>query len=857
MKISYRFLVGISIGLMSVAAAPAGELNMTVWQEFPTHRLQESISDSSHGVINRPRQSRTDVESYFAYFLGGYKFYLRCAGLYSELQLDAKRQPKLKFGPRINWLVRDSISMPTETYLGYPFLPTEESLLLGDAIVGEGTLELEDEVADWAHSRLVFVSESNPEEALAITQSRLVPAVLLEANVNRIALSLKRPGRVFSGSATEASVLLDVVPEPQCAAELVPVEADFNGNWILLTWGELDAGQRRFPWLEQDDDRHKNREIHEQPDREPLLFVFSEPPVSIQVDALGRMAFLFDGEKPAVVIMPLLGTGDLCGKQIPTDVTEPEKWEWRRGEYETRARQWHNALPDDIRARCALWAERLGRFPVTAVETYSYDPAGDTVTATTDVEYITVREGAPLWAPLPPMLALAEDVGLPLKYSDAVVDCDYRTAYGPYLVIDGAQRYSWSLTGLSKYVFEQPALGPSTKESEPLEAELAAEVDKILDTPYLAPWVFETRRFGPMGNVYWRRPSDMAYFLAQVDPALDADRRNKAASWLKAYQEQFPFLETPVLKTFEGPRRERYTPLIDNDTRAGKPYYDVVGDPGAVTFNVARGLADYYSLVHEKPDAEIYNKLVELMTISLQGVDWATGLWGLDMAPGVPHYARGISLDTECPPQISNEHLGNLVGFLRIARLCGQDAAPATALAWGRLARLAAARLALARYAFWLLPEQAVYSYVPSWIGIFGGSQVRIMDQFEICLRDETGYRWRTYIPFRDLTPEIGRFLRDYARAESAPFLDAVINAWPDWYLAYAPSSLGADSGSGIAQPLNAYSVFIGRAWIMGDGVEGLSKYADVSWTERGDMFYLHKLAETVKACRGISWVAP
>ena len=32
-----------------------------------------------------------------------------------------------------------------------------------------------------------------------------------------------------------------------------------------------------------------------------------------------------------------------------------------------------------------------------------------------------------------------------------------------------------------------------------------------------------------------------------------------------------------------------------------------------------------------------------------------------------------------------------------------------------------------------------------------------------------------------------------------------------------------------------------------------LQKRLDVSWLARGDLFYLHKLAETIKAHRGVS----
>jgi hypothetical protein len=125
------------------------------------------------------------------------------------------------------------------------------------------------------------------------------------------------------------------------------------------------------------------------------------------------------------------------------------------------------------------------------------------------------------------------------------------------------------------------------------------------------------------------------------------------------------------------------------------------------------------------------------------------------------------------------------------------------------------------------------------------------MNQFEVNIWNHTqDWSSSVYVPYLNLTPETGRFLGHYAGRESAGFLDAVDRAWPQWYLANAGSEIGNDH-SGLVQPDNAYSLFIAHAWIGKMPAAELEKRLDVSWLGRGDLFYLHKLAETIKAYRG------
>ena len=44
------------------------------------------------------------------------------------------------------------------------------------------------------------------------------------------------------------------------------------------------------------------------------------------------------------------------------------------------------------------------------------------------------------------------------------------------------------------------------------------------------------------------------------------------------------------------------------------------------------------------------------------------------------------------------------------------------------------------------------------------------------------------------------------------------------------------------------------HAWVRKTDAETLWKYADLPYVKTGDWYHIHKLAETIKAYRGVSW---
>ncbi|NIR25753.1 MAG: hypothetical protein GWN77_02035, partial [Gammaproteobacteria bacterium] len=126
-------------------------------------------------------------------------------------------------------------------------------------------------------------------------------------------------------------------------------------------------------------------------------------------------------------------------------------------------------------------------------------------------------------------------------------------------------------------------------------------------------------------------------------------------------------------------------------------------------------------------------------------------------------------------------------------------------------------------------------------------------DQFGTLLANEIpSNKNMELLAYTDLTPELARFLRDYTLAEATEWVEAVQENSPAWYRAYADAYLGQEVPFSI--PHNAHQIFKVKAWILEESPDQLAKYIDIPWVHTGDYYYIHKLAETIKAYRGMTW---
>ncbi len=104
------------------------------------------------------------------------------------------------------------------------------------------------------------------------------------------------------------------------------------------------------------------------------------------------------------------------------------------------------------------------------------------------------------------------------------------------------------------------------------------------------------------------------------------------------------------------------------------------------------------------------------------------------------------------------------------------------------------------------------------------------------------------------ITPEIGRLLRDHALKEHRALFERYITHHrPTWFLAWGPLTYHADETC-VDHPINPWATFMGRAFVFGDDGDALRKWLDIPWC-RADLYFVEKLAATVRAYTGTTWV--
>jgi hypothetical protein len=698
----------------------------------------------------------------------------------------------------------------------------------------------------WAQVRMRFQA-AQAGKLMDAWISRLSPAVVFHTQVPAM--------RLFARGKAKAAYLAtrvgrDVVVHAAAEAPKLPL-LQLDRSWLLVGFGRQSGFQAvDFPWPTEF--RGWVRGPQYAADC-PMLVVFEKSPVEIAASD-GGLAFGFDGPAGHVAVLPLYG-------QYHPKAAETEKWA--------------DGLPNDVAAACDFWAEHLAEVPIDAAEAYAYDEPADRVGLTGRITYHRVRKGGRRLAPLPPALALARRCGFPMKLSGPVIATSVRTPWGPYEGIEGADSYTLWLAGLGRYALEHSLPAAEAKESPELRAGLEAELTKLLEAGHLAPWYIAMTDFGAGYQYYWRMqnrlcwsaPGETLHALAEALPLLSGDLAERTRQYMRRERRRYPPEKVAHTPVAQGARRERYALdealLAEHQQRVSRTNFHLLNK--IVPAESLYHLAAYHLAMGTKPTAEEWAAGKAILQPYLKDLDWATG--GFLKRPGASHFTM------EGPggaPDV-NAHFAALVGYIRLARLAGDE--PAETLGWGLLARTAVLRFAMAKYARYLTDERLyVLPKRPDWFIPFsrGSWTARLytyqwtrplhdvrtfarMDQFGVQFDDTLDWYHGTGLPkLRCLTPELGRFLKDHLRPEIAEFCRRVEANSPNWYLAYATAFVGAEFY--YQQPQESYTQFLARAWVLGESPEQLERHLDVPWMKVGDLYHLHKLAETIKAYRGTQW---
>lgn len=781
---------------------------------------------------------------------------------------------------------------------------------LGTVSAGQGG-RLLGEDAGAVTNRMTFGPAEGSPESLQVYVTRLSPAVVVESQARAVSffgLEEKSAaktyigpqyenwwGRLGSVSAGAVRPLRWAAPGPGgkvltgvCAAQkppdfpaalktaglsparsLAPARASLpplerlNSGWLLLWYGaDSRFAATRMPFIDWKVKASGPKapfwplaDTLFQPDV-PLLLVFQNAPESLALDDRQGLRFTFAGAAGKIAMVPLFGHA-----VQPAEETEG----------------WLQSFPDDLARRCDAWAERLAHLPVDVAESVTYDRAADRVTHAEKFEFLAVRPQGRKYAPLPAMLALARREGLPVEIAPAADDGHpLATQFGPAAVVPD-EAYTWSLRGLGRYVRQQEAVGPPTARSAPLEAELAAEVDRVLKAGHLAPLFYmfvsnigdEVRM--PQGTRYWTDPSEPLYLLSELLPVLPPAVQDGLKGYLRRERAAHPPETTLMIGRQEGVRRERFSADRDRAWVAANDRWNPKCDEFAVedkpSLYRAYGLSRYYAAVGERPEDGVAAFCRGALAESLRDRQWDTMGWFRGKYSKT-YSLLAVSSLHQFTLRCVNRDLAGVMGCLRIAHLRSEEA---EAEAWGHLARLAVLRFALGKYARYQaetglvgLPRDAQAAAPLLKIADFRQpqnffQQVLDLDQHRVTLTNGAvppePVTFGSYlVPYRDLVPEAGRLLADWGLGEETRvYLSHYAARNPSWFVLFGDAVDGRETPWLFLADM--HQLFMAHAWIAKTDPDTLAGYIDVPYAKLGDLFYLHKLAETIKACRGLRYV--
>jgi len=167
----------------------------------------------------------------------------------------------------------------------------------------------------------------------------------------------------------------------------------------------------------------------------PILLVLDRPPASWKLDDCLELEFRRPGFRAA--LMPLLGIRR-------ADPSLTSTW---NSSAESMAR---------VADACRSWVPLLRALPIAVSEEYRVDSERDLIEVRVRFDYLSL--GGP-WgsakrrvAPVPPLLMLAKRAGLSVRFSTDPVPTGCQTSLGPYYVVPDAEGYTYSISGLLRFI---------------------------------------------------------------------------------------------------------------------------------------------------------------------------------------------------------------------------------------------------------------------------------------------------------------------------------------------------------------------------------------------------------------------
>lgn len=723
------------------------------------------------------------------------------------------------------------------------------------------------EDVDWAHNEMTFAV--GPSQ-LKVWASRLTPTLLTHTTSTVLRLFTGNvSGNRFDGTSVSPLPVSPAYPKfiaylsagqiliKQLSTASLSIPA-LDQNWVLIWYGNNShfvetkkpisyslpqEGSTMWPSL--------SHQYAYQADA-PMLIFFQNQPTSIKHPASGGLEINFNGAADYLSILPLFGRDHLSNTQTET---------------------WFQGLPSNVLQKIEWWTGHLCHYPYTVSETYGYDATRDSALITESFSFIQMCSWGKTFAMISPMLAISRD-NLNVSFSGNLIDANLNTEFGPTLGIEGTNIYSWQIAGLKRYVDPERIFTHVDQAPDEFNQELGEAVEEVIQAGHLAPWIFSDGIpiYPYRGDIYWLNPADTIYQLTEVASALpESNLKTQLISYIRAERTAYPPEDIFNLPLSDGTIRGPYSVSGQAVEDAWEFYHQDVFYTEIPLFNLF-ALYKYYALTHDPLNPTVWLKANTILDRQMREQDWATLYWFNEFDD------RRISVVN------ANRHFSGLIGYINLAKLASDPEAEA----FGRalLAKAAVTRIGMAAYPGYLyksglteLPPGQDWQVTQSaggWIGYLFNydwsgidddpRQVVLLDQFGVLLYDHSGFEepwtgdrdWDSglcspyLVAFRDLTPELGRFLKEYTYPQSMTQIEKYTSLLPNWYAAFSEGIFGAEHN--VNHPIDAYQIFLAKAYIAQESTQEMAQYLDIPWIQTGDLFYLQKLAEIINAYQGITW---
>ncbi|MBL7038761.1 MAG: hypothetical protein ISR77_09040 [Pirellulaceae bacterium] len=628
----------------------------------------------------------------------------------------------------------------------------------------------------------------------------------------------------------------------------------------------------------------------------PVLIAFSHPPVSIQAEEDHLRLDYEDPGPKSLAVLPLLGERlprAVAGekpRRFPAHVGFPRGSHGYRFAELPATEDWTAQLPPRVLAMCRQWYRRLGHFPIEVTETFHYLPETDESVIAGEIRFVKVHEHGVRFAPLPPMLAMAAHKEFSaLSLSAQPVDTGLVSKWGPYSGYVDSSSYRVSIKGLNRYVLQRRRTLPEAKEPATVRKAFDEEVEKVVRAGILSPWhaIVCMNAAGQANYMHcwgndtrrqaWGNPAENLYYITQCLDIASPDLNRELLELAKAWQKKYPAEKNCHMPYGKDAPREHYRNRIGAALPSRSLNFHFIHN--VIPVESLYFLAEYYHALGEAPPA--FPRIIEPYA---RRSDWAS--LGFRRAPKLfkarerpsaltAPYSEGLHFDV-MDKEVGrggvddlNRFFAGAIGHVRLARLLGDGEQE-------RIGRYYLARSAVLRYAMECWKE---YLYEKDFIGlpeppenprVFHGEGllhvferrsphddalcVWEMDEFNLTLRvTEPFSEWSSRLKaYWHVVPEVGRFLHDHLRERVSRQAELLERSLPEWYSAYADCVIAGEHFH--LRPEDPYQYFMVHAWVRKTDAETLWKYADLPYVNTGDWYYIHKLAETIKAYRGVSW---